>query len=244
MRRIEFFDEVGSTNDEARDRVRFGHGDVVVAERQTAGRGQRGNRWDSAHGENLTFSVVLTPDFLPVAEQFLLSEAVSLALVDTLARYGIGATVKWPNDIYVGGRKVAGILIENDVMGSRMSRSIVGVGLNVNQSEFCASLPNPTSMALAAGRAFDRREVLSSFLESLRVRYETLNSGDFGRIEADYHACLYRFGQPARYILPDGAAFTGTILGVETSGALCVRHHDDERVRKYFFKEIESAREL
>ncbi|MCL2562139.1 MAG: biotin--[acetyl-CoA-carboxylase] ligase [Rikenellaceae bacterium] len=241
MRRIEFLDEVVSTNDEARDRARFGHGDVVVAERQTAGRGQRGNRWDSAHGENLTLSVVLTPDFLPVAEQFLLSETVSLALVDTLAWHDIEASVKWPNDIYVGGRKMAGILIENDIMGSRMSRSIVGVGLNVNQSEFCASLPNPTSMALVCERTFDRRAVLSTFLESLRGRYEALSSGDFSRIETDYHACLYLSDQPARYVLPDGAAFTGTILRVEKNGALCVRHHDDHHVRKYFFKEIEFA---
>ena len=104
--------ETTSTNDDAR-RPEYCHGDIVWAERQTAGRGQRGHSWTSAEGENLTFSLVLEPRFLPVGEQFLLSEAVALALTDTFADFGIDTRIKWTNDIYVGDRKLVGILIEH-----------------------------------------------------------------------------------------------------------------------------------
>ena len=106
-------DETTSTNDEARD-AKYRHGDIVWAERQTAGRGQRGHTWTSPEGENLTFSMVLEPRFLPVGEQFLLSEAVTLALTDTFAAYGIDTRIKWTNDIYIGDRKLVGILIEHN----------------------------------------------------------------------------------------------------------------------------------
>lgn len=234
--KVEYLAEATSTNDVARDR-KFGHGDVVVAEVQTDGRGQRGNRWESAEGSNLTFSVVLTPSFLPVASQFLLSEAVALAVADMLGGYGIGAQVKWPNDIYVAGRKIAGILIENDIMGHAMSRSIAGVGLNVNQTEFDPSLPNPTSMKLAAGRDFDRREVLNRFLGALSVRYDTLATGAADAIVRDYHRHLYRLGEPARYAFPDSTVFTATIEGVRRGGELVVRHPDGT-CHEYLFKEI------
>ena len=111
-------DETTSTNDEARD-AKYRHGDIVWAERQTAGRGQRGHTWTSPEGENLTFSMVLEPRFLPVGEQFLLSEAVTLALTDTFAAYGIDTRIKWTNDIYVGDRKLVGILIEHNHAGGR-----------------------------------------------------------------------------------------------------------------------------
>ena len=105
--------ETTSTNDEARD-AQYRHGDVVWAERQTAGRGQRGHAWTSPEGENLTFTLVLEPRFLPVGEQFLLSEAIALALVDTFAAFGIDTRIKWTNDIYAGDRKLVGMLIEHN----------------------------------------------------------------------------------------------------------------------------------
>ncbi len=234
--KVEYFTEVASTNDVARNGT-YGHGDVVVAEVQTAGRGQRGNRWESARGANLTFSVVLKPTFLPVADQFLLSEAVALAVADTLGEYGIEARVKWPNDIYVDGNKIAGILIENDIMGVTMARSVAGIGLNVNQTEFDPSLPNPVSMKLAADRDFDCREILGRFLGALSARYETLASGDRGPIICDYHRLLYRLGEPARYTLPDGTIITATIEGVRPGGELLLRHADGS-IGEYLFKEI------
>ena len=113
--------ETTSTNDLAREE-RYGHGDVICAERQTAGRGQRGHTWTSPEGVNLLFSVVLCPTFLPAGEQFLLSQAVALALVDTLGTCGIDARIKWTNDIYAGDRKLVGILIEHHLAGGRPAR--------------------------------------------------------------------------------------------------------------------------
>lgn len=162
-----------STNDEARD-ARYRHGDVVWAERQTAGRGQRGHVWHSPEGENLTFSLVLEPQFLPIGEQFLLSEAVALALTDMFAHYGIATRIKWTNDIYAGNRKIVGMLIEHNCSGPTLARSIVGIGINVNQAAFDPALPNPVSMAQLTGRTFDREEVLRTFLERFALRYEQL----------------------------------------------------------------------
>lgn len=234
--KVEYLAEATSTNDVARDGS-FGHGDVVVAEVQTAGRGQRGNRWESTEGENLTFSMVLKPTFLPVANQFLLSEAVALAVADALAEYGIAAQVKWPNDIYVDGRKIAGILIENDIMGATMSRSIIGIGLNVNQTTFDPSLPNPVSMKIAACRDFDRREVLDRVIMALAMRCGVLAEGDDSLIVHDYHHRLYRLGEPARYMFPDGTVFTGIIECVRPGGELVIRHADNS-TGEYLFREI------
>ena len=119
---LAYLDETTSTNDVARD-PRYDAGAVVIAERQSRGRGQRGNSWSSSAGANLTFSVVLCPGFLEAAQQFYLSKAVSLAVCDTVESFGVRPQVKWPNDIYIDGRKVAGILIENDLAGNFLSRS-------------------------------------------------------------------------------------------------------------------------
>ena len=118
-----FFDELASTNDEARD-ARYTNGAVVIAERQSRGRGQRGNSWSSAEGMNLTFSAVLCPAGLRAESQFYLSKAVALSVSDTVDSFGIESRIKWPNDIYVGDGKVAGILIENDLMGACVSGSM------------------------------------------------------------------------------------------------------------------------
>ena len=119
---IHRIEETTSTNDDARD-AKYRHGDIVWAERQTAGRGQRGHKWSSAEGLNLTFSLVLEPRFLPAGEQFLLNEAVALALTDTFAQFGIAARIKWTNDIYAGDKKLVGILIEHSYSGQTLART-------------------------------------------------------------------------------------------------------------------------
>ncbi|MBQ5836990.1 MAG: biotin--[Alistipes sp.] len=151
---IYHLDITTSTNDDARDE-KYREGDVVWADFQTAGRGQRGHIWHSKRGENLTFSVVLEPTFLPIAEQFSVSEVVALSLVDMLSEYGIGARIKWTNDIYVGDKKLVGILIEHSLAPTTLRRTIAGIGININQTEFDASLPNPVSMAQLLGRELD-----------------------------------------------------------------------------------------
>ena len=150
-------EETTSTNDNAK-LPEYGHDDIIWAERQTAGRGQRGHTWISRAEESLTFSHILTPTFLPVAEQFRLVELVALALTDSFDEFGIDTRVKWTNDIYVGDRKMVGILIEHSYSGPTLARTILGTGINVNQTEFDPALPNPISMAQAAGRRFENDE--------------------------------------------------------------------------------------
>ena len=165
--------------------------DIIWAERQSAGRGQRGHSWHSTEGENLTFSVVLKPTFLPIVEQFLLSEVVALALVDTFAAYGIECRIKWTNDIYAEDRKITGVLIEHSLSGETLARTIVGIGINVNQRSFPDDLPNPTSMAIECGRTFDRRAVLEIFSKRLGELYSALERGDNRLIESRYRQAMY-----------------------------------------------------
>lgn len=229
--------ETTSTNDLAREE-RYGHGDVICAERQTAGRGQRGHTWTSPEGVNLLFSVVLCPTFLPAGEQFLLSQAVALALVDTLGTCGIDARIKWTNDIYVGDKKLVGILIEHSYSGPTLARTIAGIGINVNQRAFDPALPNPVSMAVASGRTFDRREVLESFHACCMGRYDQLVRGEKAALQEEYRKRMYRLGETHPYRRPDGTLVEAVLEGVRPSGELILRHADGTR-REYLFREIE-----
>ena len=226
-----------STNDEARGE-RYEHMDVIWSEHQTAGRGQRGHSWHSTEGENLTFSVVLHPTFLPIVEQFLLSEVVALALVDAMAEYGIECRIKWTNDIYARDSKLVGVLIEHSLAGDTLARTIVGIGLNVNQTEFPSDLPNPTSMALQRSAKFDREEVLRCFMHKLEEWYDVLLSGDKQLVETTYVSRMYHLLEEYSYMLPSGEIVRARIRGVRPSGELILEHHDGI-VREYAFKEIE-----
>lgn len=228
---------VGSTNDVARG-AEYHDGDIVWADFQTAGRGQRGHSWESRAGENLTFSVVLEPHFLPVTEQFMLLEAVALALYDFFAELGVDTKIKWTNDIYVGDKKAVGILIEHSYSGGKLSRTIVGIGINVNQREFSADIPNPVSLALLTDRNYDREGLLKQFEKCLSHRYSQLKNGDWGKLQTDYHSVLYRRDERHTYALADGTRFEGIIRGVKPTGDLIVEWEDGKQ-RSYLFKEIE-----
>lgn len=226
-----------STNDEARGE-RYEHMDVIWSEHQTAGRGQRGHSWHSTEGENLTFSVVLHPTFLPIVEQFLLSEVVALALVDAMAEYGIECRIKWTNDIYARDSKLVGVLIEHSLAGDTLARTIVGIGLNVNQAEFPSDLPNPTSMALERNATFEREEVLRCFMRKLEEWYDVLLSGNKQLVETAYVSRMYHLLEEHPYMLPSGEIIRARIRGVRPSGEL-ILEHDNGTVSEYAFKEIE-----
>ena len=234
---IYHFDSLTSTNDEIA-RPHYAEGDVVCAEQQSAGRGQRGHTWESERGMNATLSMLFKPSFLPPTNQFLLSEIVALALTDTLSEYGIEAKIKWTNDIYVGLKKIAGILIEHKLSGTAIDRTIAGVGLNVNQRSFSEALPNPTSMALIKDCSFDRHEVIEKIATNAMRRYEQLRHGEAEQIQADYHSLLLHLNQERWYMLADGSRMRGTIMGVEPTGALIVKDEAGGR-RSFLFKEIE-----
>ena len=229
--------ETTSTNDLAHG-AQYGHGDVIWAERQTAGRGQRGHTWTSPEGVNLLFSVVLCPTFLPAGEQFGLSQAVALALADTFAAFGIDTRIKWTNDIYAGDRKLVGILIEHRYCGSRLGRTIVGIGINVNQTRFDPTLPNPVSMALCTGRTFAREAVLERFADCCTARYAQLERGERSLLQEEYRTRMYRLGETHPFRLPDGTLLRAAIQGVRPSGELILLH-DDGSLREYLFREIE-----
>ena len=240
---IYHLDTTSSTNDDARDE-KYREGDVVWADFQTAGRGQRGHEWHSRKGENLTFSVVLEPTFVPIAEQFAVSEVVALSLVDMLADYGIKARIKWTNDIYVGDWKLVGILIEHSLATATLRRTIVGVGINVNQTEFDASLPNPVSMAQLLGRELNAEEVLNRFLSHLQSNYDTLRGIKNGELRIKnslhdrYNALLYRLNEYYTYALPTGEKFRAKIVGTAPSGALRLEN-EQGKTKDYLFKEVE-----
>ena len=234
---IYYIEHTTSTNDEIRN-PKYGHMDVVWAEYQSAGRGQRGHSWHSTEGQNITFSLLLTPTFLPVTEQFLLSEIVALSLVRTLAEYGIECRIKWTNDIYAKDNKIVGILIEHALAGDCLARTIVGIGLNVNQESFPSDLPNPTSMFVERGVKFDRREVLERIVAHLEELYRELEAGNKEMIERLYVDTMYHLGEPHTYAYPNGERFTATIRGVRHSGELFLEQEDGV-VREYAFKEVE-----
>lgn len=232
------FKKMASTNAECKNPC-YAHGDAVVAVEQTAGRGQRGNVWSSKAGENLTFSLVWEADFVSAKEQFRISEAVALALVDTLAGYGIEAQIKWPNDIYVGHKKICGILIEHDLgPQARLARTIVGIGLNVNQTQFEDWIPNPTSIALLTGERKGTNDVFGDLYEALERRFGQLKESP-EEVQRDYLAHLYRLDRPATYALPNGKQFRATIRDVKPTGELIVEHEEGGFVKPYLFKEIE-----
>lgn len=182
---------------------------------QTAGIGQRGNHWASAAGENLTFSLVLKPHWLPAAQQFRLTEALSLGVLDCLE--GLDATIKWPNDIYVGGGKICGMLVSNRLSGDAIDTAICGIGLNVNQRVFPEWVPNPTSLSLLTGRQQELEPLLRRLLECIGRRYRQLQQGV--DLKEEYLSHLMNLGTPARY-RKDGRELTATITGVDIHGRL------------------------
>ena len=210
---------------------------AVYAGRQTAGRGQRGNVWHSRDGENLLLSMLVRPRSLPVKGQFLLSQAVALAVNEAMHACGIDSVVKWPNDLYVGNRKVAGVLVELNCEGGMVSDAIVGVGVNVNQTEFPVMDKIPVSISMLTGRTFDVGEVLDVLLASFVRYYEMLEQGDGPVIEARYKENLLGFGTVMRY-RDAGSVFDAAITDVQGDGALSLERGDGT-VSRYYFKEVE-----
>lgn len=234
--RIEYFEEITSTNDLASSRK--DHGCLIWAENQTKGRGQRGNSWSSSTGKNLTFSLVICPEKLPAENQFYISKVVSIAMIEALAEFGLKAEIKWPNDIYIGNKKIAGILIENDLQGTDIIKSILGIGLNVNQEVFDPALPNPTSMLLSGGSEVDRMEVLRKILERIFFWNNHLNNKEYELIDMTYSRHLYRLENRHLFQEPGGEPFKASIKKVLPSGELILKRADGS-CKGYFFKEIE-----
>jgi len=230
---------VDSTNDYASRWVKengFPEGLIVISEEQTAGKGQRGNNWKSEKGQNLLFSLVMKPVFLSPDKQFYLSKITSLAVKDTLEKYNVSCSVKWPNDIYISGRKVAGILIENNISGNLIKTSIIGVGINVNQRIFEEGI-NATSLALETGINYDLKEILQEFCSAFESYYLELNAGKTETINKKYLDSLLNYNVAARYRNRE-KEFQGIIIAVKEDGKLEMMNCSDNRTEYYGMKEI------
>ncbi|MBQ8265743.1 MAG: biotin--[Bacteroides sp.] len=213
---------------------------TVITDDQTAGRGQRGNTWESECGKNLTFSTVLYPTALEAKEQFYLSMAIAFATVDALENYTDGFSIKWPNDIYWKDKKIAGILIENELEGKFITQSIVGIGLNVNQEVFHSSAPNPVSLIQILGVTINRQELLDRILRGIMASYIFL--------EKDYKMAVHNLRQLylRRLYRKEGfhpyrdkeGTFLAEFQDVEPSGHLVLKD-EQGNLRRYAFKEVE-----
>jgi len=238
--RIKWLQEVDSTNNELLRHIgAYDNLSVVAAVCQTAGRGQRGNRWVSAPGDNLTFSFVLKPSGLPVREVMAVTCLATLAVRDALRAEGVPAVVKWPNDIYVGKKKICGMLVENCLDGTDIAWSVVGIGINLNQTEFPGDVMNATSLKRLTGRSFEP----AAFLEQLCRRLEALlpaldtREGRDGLREA-YERDLFQKDSPAPYRdIATGEEFTGIIRGITPEGLLRIEKAEGPE-KTFGFKEI------
>ena len=210
---------------------------VVMTKSQLNGRGQMGTSWESEPGKNLTCSVYKAVGGLPVEESFAVSMITSLALVKTLKRFNVPKLgIKWPNDILSENLKVCGILIENIIKNVRIEASIIGIGLNVNQTNF-DNLPQATSIKNITGILFDQEELLNSILNDLKFYFRRFTQSSFETIKVEYEDILFRLGKPSTFRDASGKLFPGFIEGVDQAGNLIVRLEDDV-VRAFGLKEI------
>lgn len=227
------FAELPSTNDHAADMLADGvvaEGTLVRADYQTAGRGQMGNTWQAEKGKNLTFSLIFYPRFLAARQSFLLSQAIALAVRDTLIRLlDQPVQIKWPNDILVASKKICGLLIQNTLSGQWIQSSIVGIGINVNQTTFPSDVTSATSLQLAGGKPYSREEVLAILLQQIEQRYLQLKAGNTASLQQDYLQHLYLRDQWSAYADAQGNRFIGKIRGVNEAGRLLVMTGEEER---------------
>jgi len=240
-RKYKFVRETDSTNALMKEllwTMDLPEGYVVRTDFQTKGKGQGTNRWESAKGKNLLFSLLLRPVQIPVEEQFLVSQLVSLGIVDSLRSLAPEQakefSIKWPNDIYWHNQKVAGILIENTWQGRKIATSVIGTGLNVNQKKFYSDAPNPVSLLQIFGLKFNRRTLLNAILEAIEGYYLQL---DKEIIRNNYHQSLFR--NDGFYSYRTGnRIFDAEIIEVANDGRLILKEKTGE-MSGYYFKEVE-----
>ena len=214
---------------------------VVMVNHQQMGRGQMGTSWDSDKGKNMTISILVNFNNFKIEHQFYLSMAVSLGVLTVVNQYvKTMLFIKWPNDILAVKDKVAGILIENVLKGNRIDYTVIGVGLNVNQTEFNPSLSNVTSLKKITGRHFDLDEIVSKLITSIQSFVNYIESKDFKKLKQLYINELYKFNKPAMFKDNNGVLFLGKITDIADDGRLVVTL-ENETTRKFNLKEIKFA---
>ncbi len=225
--------EVTSTNKYAKDLLHGGRpdeGTVVLAAYQTAGKGLDKNSWESEPAKNILMSMILYPDFLYVAMQFSMSMSIALGIIDFLEEYlpDEDLKIKWPNDIFVGNKKVGGILINNEIMGNSFEHVIAGIGINVNQTRFSRDIPNPVSLSNLTGKKYSLEDMTLRLCDCVMERYNLLKKDPFDQLRAGYHEKLLGMGEWRQYHYL-GKQIDARITGVNEFGRLLLET-DSEKI--------------
>jgi BirA family biotin operon repressor/biotin-[acetyl-CoA-carboxylase] ligase len=237
------FSLLASTNNHLFDIVskqRTVEGLVITTDFQTDGKGLGTNKWESQQGKNLNFSLLLSPEFLKPEQQFAITQIISLSIINVCNRKlnNENVCIKWPNDIYVGNKKLAGVLVQNVIKGNSISDSVVGIGLNVNQKKFISDAPNPVSLIQLTNQEIDLKNLLKEILEEINEIYSRLRVfPDTKWLENKYLKNMYRFNQ-LNYFTDKNGKFEGKIIGIDKYGQLKIKKTDEQTV-VYAYKEVE-----
>lgn len=231
--------ETNSTNNYLKELLQtqnVDEGTVVWADFQSAGKGQRGNGWESEAGKNILFSIVLFPGFIKAGEQFILSQIVSLAVANCLQEYTEGISIKWPNDIYWNEKKICGILLENTILEDNIGHSVAGIGININQENFRSDAPNPVSLKQITNRDYNLEEILKTVVDNINMYYQQIKIGKTYSLIKQYKESLFR--KDGYHLYNDGISnFLARIQDVDSSGILILKTKEGEE-RHFAFKEV------
>jgi BirA family biotin operon repressor/biotin-[acetyl-CoA-carboxylase] ligase len=234
-------ESLASTNDFAKEllsqKIPLADITSIEASEQTKGRGQKGNYWESESGKNLTISLIVKPLTIKPEQQFYLSMAVSLAIESCLSHFVDNVFIKWPNDIYINNKKICGILIENTLLNQSITTAIIGIGLNVNQTIFSGSIPNPTSLRKEKDMAFDLEDIKTQLFARFDHYYGMLIDGLFSEIHQEYLNYLYLKERTSLFKDAKGV-FEGIIKTVNSRGLIEIVKRDTE-TKQYAFKEVQ-----
>jgi len=211
---------------------------IVAADEQTEARGQMGTKWLSEEGKNLTFSMFVSMEYFPVSRQFELNQAISLGLLKALKKYMPNSKIKWPNDILADTKKIAGMLIENSVSKNYLKHSIVGIGLNVNQTDFPEEIPNASSLKLLRQRDFDLDLLLSEITDSIKSYIADIEAKKNDELKKEYLHNLYLYNRKATFYNKKNERFAGRIIGISDEGQLLLKLQSTEIVA-FDHKEIQ-----
>ncbi len=239
-----FLHEVDSTNTYATNLLRnvnIAEGSIISTDNQTQGKGQRGAVWNSEIGSNITVSCILKPHFLSIKNTFYLSKISALAIYDVLTELlpnsQFDIKIKWPNDILVNQKKVAGILIENNFNRDVLQYSVIGIGINVNQMEFKGLQYSATSLKLLTSHIFNKNDVLEKLCQHLEKWYLKLKALKFSEIDEHYINRLFGMNQRCLFSDINNNEFNATIIGIDPTGKLILQHSNG-KLYYYEVKEV------
>lgn len=236
MKKQVYIEKTDSTNKYLWELLRendLPEGFIVYAGFQTAGKGQTGNTWESEAKKNILFSILLKPIHIDINEHFVLSQIVGIAIQKVLSSYADDIKIKWPNDIYWKDRKITGILIENSLRGSKISKSVTGIGININQKVFLSDAPNPVSLLQITGKRYSRKIILEEVRDMIMDIY---GNWETGKIRNEYMKALYHVDD--FYMYSDlKQEFEAKIKEIQPDGRLDLELRSGE-IRSYYFKEV------